>query len=241
MTGPMWIRQRGSASGRRGSEGMTVIELTVAAAVLMIILVPVFAFLATAQRDQNTSSNATGQQADSRLVLQEMTRFLREAEYPQGATYATTNSNLFANDGAYHITFFSAVGAVQGTGTIDEVDYNLGSSGSTLTQTVTAPDSATCSSGSSNCYTGAGGVQTRTVLSDVVNQSLTGCTNITTAVPMFTYYEQDQSTGQLVLQGNTGTAESNYVTITAVVGPPSGQTGECTQVQTAVSLRNWRP
>lgn len=235
MTRVTAIRRWLAASGRLGADGMTIIELTVAAAVLMIILAPVFVFLASAQRDQNTSFNATTQQADTRLVLQEMTRFLREAEYPQGSTYASTNSDLFANASANHITFFSEIGAVQGTGTIDEVDYNL--SGSTLTQTVTAPTSSTCTS---SCAYG-GAVTTRTVLSDLVNQSLTGCTNINTAVPMFSYYQQDPSTGQLTSQANTGDADSNYVTITVVTGPPSGQTGACTQVQTAVSLRNWRP
>jgi type II secretory pathway component PulJ len=222
----------------RGSEGMTIIELTVAAAVLMIILTPVFAFLATAQRNENSSQNATAEQADTRLALQEMTRFLREAEYPQGTTYATTNSDLFATTpSGYDIVFYSQVGAVQGTGTIDKVEYSL--SGNTLTQTVTAPDSSTCVS---NCpYSGAGGVKTRTVLGDVVNQSLAGCTNMNTAVPMFTYFQQDLSTGALASQGNTGDEDSNYVTITVVTGPPSGQSGSCNQVQTSVSLRNWRP
>ena len=215
---------------------MTIIELTVAAAVLMIILAPVFVFLATAQRDQNTSFNATTEQADTRLVLQEMSRFLREAEYPQGTTYATTNSDLFGSTpSGYDIVFYSEVGAVTGAGTIDKVEYSL--TGSTLTQTVTAPTSSTCTS---NCAYG-GAVTTRTVLSDLVNQSLTGCTNISTAVPIFTFYEQDPNTGALTSQGNTGDADTNYVVVTVVTGPPSGQTGACNQVQTAVSLRNWRP
>lgn len=221
---------------------MTVIELTISAALIVMILGPVFAFVATTQRNQNSNQNATSQQASARLALQEIGRFLREAQYPQGMTYATTNSDLFANASGTDITFFSPVSVVLGStstnGVIDKVDYTVDGSGN-LVRTVTAPDSATCSS---NCaYSGSGGVRTRTVVSNVVNQSLSGCTNINTAVPMFTYYKQDQSTGQLISQQNTGNAETNYVTITVVTGPPSGQTGACTQVQTSVSLRNWRP
>jgi type II secretory pathway component PulJ len=236
MTRAEAFRRVRSRAGRRGAEGMTIIELTVAAAVLMVILVPVFAFLATAQRSQSRNQNATTEQADTRLALQEMTRFLREAEYPQGTTYATTNSDLFASTpSATDITFFSEIGAVQGTGTIDKIDYSL--SGSTLTQTVTAPTDPNCTN---SCAYG-GTVTHRTVLSDLVNQSLTGCTNLSTAVPLFNYYQQDLDNGQLTPQGNTGNAETNYVSITVVTGPPSGQTGACNQVQTAVSLRNWRP
>ena len=221
---------------RPGDEGMTIIELTVAAAVLLIILLPVFSFLATAQRNQNSNYNATGQQADARLALQEIGRFLREAEYPQGTTYATTNSDLFASTPqANDIIFYSEVKAVQGTGTVDKIEYYI--SGNTLTQKVTPPDSSTCTL---NCsYTGTG--TTRPVINDLVNQSLAGCTNINAAVPMFTYYEQDLNTGQLISQGNTGDGDTNYVVVTVVTGPPSGQSGACTQVQTAVSLRNWRP
>lgn len=225
------------APGRtRGAEGMTIIELTVAAALMLVILVPVFAFLASAQRNQNSNSNATGQQADSRLALQQIDRFLREAEYPQGTSYATTNSDLFgATPQANDITFYAEVGAVQGTGTIDKIEYYI--SGNTLTQKVTPPDSTSCTS---NCtYTGVG--TTHPVITDLVNQSFSGCTNISAAVPMFTYYEQDLNTGELTSQGNTGDADTNYVVVTVVTGPPTGQTGACTQVQTAVSLRNWRP
>lgn len=221
---------------KRGAEGMTIIELTVAAAVLMIILLPVFSFLGTTQRNQNSNYNATGQQADARLALQEIGRFLREAEYPQGTTYTSTGSDLFATTPSGNdIVFYSEIGAVQGTGTIDKIEYSI--SGSTLTQTVTPPDSPTCTSLCT--YTGAG--TPRPVIADLVNQSLAGCTNISTAVPMFTYYQQDLNTGQLTSQGNTGNADTNYVVVTVVTGPPSGQTGACTQVQTAVSLRNWRP
>lgn len=221
--------------GKRGAEGMTIIELTVAAAVLMIILLPVFSFLATAQRNQNSNYNATGQQADARLALQEIGRFLREAEYPQGTTYASTNSDLFATTpGGYDVTFYSEVGAVQGAGNIDKIRYYI--SGSTLYKVVTPPDTP-CTGPCT--YNGSG--TTGPVITDLVNQSLTGCTNLTAAVPMFTYYQQDLNTGQLKSQGNTGDGTTNYVVVTVVTGPPSGQTGACTQVQSAVSLRNWRP
>lgn len=234
MTGPHLLRRQ-STDRPRGDEGMTVLELTVAAALLLLILAPVFVFLAAAQRNENSNQNATGQQASARLALQEMTRFLREANYPQGSTYATTNSDLFKNASGYEVTFFSNVGAVLNSGVIDEVDYSI--SGTNLVQTLIPPDSTTCTS--SCTYTGTG--TTRTVVSNLANESFTNCTNINAAVPMFTYYDQDASTGALTLQGNSGDEDSNYVVITAVTGPPTGQTGACTQVQTAVSLRNWRP
>jgi len=220
----------------RKQRGMTVLELTVSAALVMVVLAPVVTFIAATQKNQNSHYNSMTQQADTRTSLQEITRFLREAEYPQGMNYTSAHSDMFAVAGSYDMAFFSQMGAVNGSGTIDEIEYYL--SGSTLYRKVTPPDSTSCTTDCS--YTGTG--STKAVLTDFVNQSLTGCTNFTTAVPLFSYSEQETSSGQITSLP-TGSSNSliNYVTITALTGPPSGQSGSCTEVQTSVSLRNWRP
>lgn len=221
----------------RGAEGLTVLELTVAMALVMLIMAPVLMFVATAQRNQSALYNSTGAQADARQAINTVARNLRDAEYPAGTTYASTNSDMFAGTpSATDITFFSEVDAVQGTnlsnGTIYQVEYVL--SGNSLIQKMTPPS---CTG--STCTYPSSGTMSRTLLSDVVNSSTSSCSNGITATSLFTFYEQNIATGQLealVDQPNS----INYVQMALITGPTSGK-GTCTEIQTSVSLRNWRP
>ena len=226
-------------SGRaQGSSGMTVIEVSVAIALLMVIMAPALFFVATTQRNQANVSNATTQQADARVALQAMTRYLRQAKYPAGMTYASTGSDMFAVTKSDDIAFFSEVNAVVGsggTGTIYKVEYAV--SGTNLVQSLTPP---TLSGGVSS-YNSAN-TTSKVVISDVKNDTPTGCTNFSTTTSLFSYYKQDASTGQLVQVTSPSTYQStiNYVIINLVTGTSSNQAPGCNEVQTAAALRNWR-
>ena len=238
--------QRIRRSGRMaGSDGITVLELTVAAALVLVVVAPAMMFMTTTQRNQINNYNATGQQADARTALQEMTRFLREAEYPGGTNFAQAGSDMFANTLSNEITFYSETQAVLGSsgtvnGLVDKVDYTL--SGTSLIRTVTTPDCSVtpCSYDAVNDSNVT--VSQRTLLTDVKNQVYSGCTNVSSATNLFSYERMDPATGQIEpLPGNASASDINYVQITIVTGLANNQPPGCTTTQTAVSLRNWRP
>ena len=226
-------------SGRaQGSSGMTVIEVSIAIALLMVIMAPALFFVATTQRNQANVANATSQQANARVALQAMTRYLRQAEYPAGMTYASTGSDMFATTTSDDIAFFSEVNAVVGTGgtgTVYKVEYKV--SGTNLVQYLTPPTL----SGGTYSYNSAN-TTSKTVISDVKNDNPAGCTNFSGTTTLFSYYKQDASTGQLVQVTSPSTYQStiNYVVINLVTGDATNQAPGCNEVQTAVALRNWR-
>lgn len=223
-------------SGRMaGADGITIIEMTVAMSVLMVVLSPVLVFLSTTQRNEANVENATGQQADARVALQQMVRYLREAEYPAGTNYASSGSDMLGMPSntlpGDDIVFFSEINAVTGSanaGTIYKVEYKV--IGTTLWQYVTAPNG-------SNQYTGTPTQQA--LLTDVKNDNPAGCTNFTTTTTMFGYEQQDPATGQI--EPTTAQSNVNYVTINLVTGLANNQSPGCNEIQTAVALRNWRP
>lgn len=235
------MSDRGSDRRRvpRGSAGLTVIELTVATAVMMVVLAPVLAFIVTAQRNQSALYNSTGAQADARLASDTIARNLRDAAYPAGTTYASTNSDMFSGVPTQDdIVFYSAVDAVQSgsnNGTIYQVEYKL--VGNTLTQYLTPPSCST------TCTYPSSGTTSRVLLTDVLNDGAGTCSNPMSATSMFSYDQQNVQTGALdPIQTVTSSNESqiNYVLISMITGPTSGS-GTCTEIQTSVSLRNWRP
>jgi Tfp pilus assembly protein PilW len=224
---------------------MTVLELMISSAVMLVVLTPVLAFLATTQRAEIFGENATTQHGNARQVLAEMQRYLREAEYPAGTTYSSTGSDLFAKSLPYDIAFFTEYTAVTGStsaGTIDEVEYCLStttsscsSAGTNLVRIVTTP---TCTSGT--CTYPSSNSSTRLVFNDLRNYNTASCINFSSAVPLFVYEEQEPSTGQLTtLSGGSGFI--NYVQVTPLTGDSSSTHPGCTEYQTSVSLRNWRP
>lgn len=226
---------------RRGSEGMTVLELTVAMALLMVVLAPVFMFVATTQRNEANVSDATAQQADARQALSDINMLLSQAEYPAGTTYLSTNSTLFLNTTSNEITFYSEPYAAQASnannGTIYQVDFTANSSGA-LVETLTAPvlDSHT----GTYSYTGT---QTQsTVLTDVrnLNPSQYGCRGFGSSVPLFTYYSEDPGTGALTQITGASSNAINYVEMTVITGLAGTNEPNCTEQQIAISLRNWR-
>lgn len=224
---------------------MTVLELTIAAALMLVVLTPVLAFLATTQRNEVFAENASRQHADARSVLAQMARYLREAEYPAGTTASSTGSDLFAKSLPYDIAFFTEYSVVTGStsgGTIDEVEYCLSATtsscsttGTNLVRIVTTPSctSGTCTYPSSNSSAAL-------IYTDLRNYDTSGCINFSTSVPLFIYEEQDPATGQLTtLSGGSGFI--NYVQLTPLTGLSNDTNPGCTEYQTSVSLRNWRP
>ena len=224
---------------------MTVLELTIASTLMMVVLVPVLAFLATTQRNEVFTENATRQHADARVLLGQIQQYLREAEYPAGTSASSTGSDMFAKSLPYDIAFFTeyaAGGGASGGGTIDEVEYclsttttNCTTTGTNLVRIVTTPSCSggTCTYPSSNSTTGV-------VYTDLRNYDTTGCINVASSVPLFTYQQQDPATGQLTaLTGGSGAI--NYVQISPLTGLSNDTNPGCTEYQSSVSLRNWRP
>ena len=221
---------------------MTVLELTIAAALMMVVLAPVLMFVATTQRNELNVSQATSQQADARQALSDVNMLLSQAEYPAGTTYLSTNSTMFLNETSSEVTFYSEPYAAQagsaGNGTIYQVDFTVNSSGN-LVETYTAP---VFNSGTGTySYTGT---QTQsTLLTDVrnVNPAQYGCRGFGSSVPMFTYYSEDPGTGALTPVTSSSSSNTiNYVQMTVITGLAGSKEPNCTEQQISISLRNWR-
>lgn len=222
-----------------GSSGTSIMEVTVATAVLMIILAPALLFLTMTQKNEVNVSNETGQQADARVALGEITRFLRQAEYPGGTSSTTTGSDMFYTASSYDIAFYSEMGSAKSDGTIYKIEYSL--SGTTLTRTVTTPDCSVSPCSYDPVSDHLVTQKSRTLFTDFRNLTTTGCTNFSSSVPLFNFYQEDPGTGQLTSISSTGNLGLiNYVQIVALTGLSTNQAPGCTEIQTAVSLRNWR-
>jgi type II secretory pathway component PulJ len=222
---------------------MTVLELTIAASLMLVVLAPVLMFVATTQRNETETYNATNQQADTRLALTNLNRLLTQAEYPAGTTYLSTNSTLFLNSTTSEITFYSEPYAGQAdnsnNGMIYRVDITANSSG-TLVETLTAP----VFNNGTGTYAYTGTQTQATLLTDIRNLNPTsyGCRGFGSSVAMFTYYAEDPGTGSLTqVTSSTSSSQINYVQMTVLTGLAGSSDPNCTEEQMSMSLRNWRP
>src|SRR5206468_5806694 len=71
----------------RDERGLSLVEMTIAMALLAVIVVPAMNFLISTQRTEKIANEATQQQQAARLAIDQFTRQLREAGYPEGHGY----------------------------------------------------------------------------------------------------------------------------------------------------------
>jgi Tfp pilus assembly protein PilW len=222
----------------RGESGLTLVELCITMSLLAVVTVPAMNFMIGTQRAERIANEATQQQQGARLAIEQLTRWLRQADYPQGHTYQDSQIFLSANDS--DLTFFSDV---DDSGINEMVRYWLDSSTASLKRTITVPD---CSI--SPCsYIDANAVATTvTVIQNVRNADLTACSSSGSS-PVFTYYKRDPGTlGVYPTPIPTPVGNINdlvdiyYVKVNIVVDVTPGKTPTCQTLTTTVQIRNWK-
>ena len=213
--------------------GYTMIEAVLVVSLLLVVLIPLTTFILSTQRGEGVVNDATRQQQVTRQAMETMTRWMREASYPQGFDY--TSSAIFVTAGATSVTFNS------------DPDYNgiedqltLALSGTSVNETIVVPD---CSS--SPCdYNPGLSTQTIDLIDNVRNADLTACGGSGTQ-PLFAYSAIDQGTGVPTpippTQDVNQLVDISVVTITVVEDVTPNKAPTCVTLTTQVQLRNWRP
>jgi type II secretory pathway component PulJ len=226
---------RGRARRARVEGGFTVIELTVAFALLGVIVVPAFVYLSSTQHSERVVSEAVRQQQDSRVALNAFARAIRESDYPDGYTYSS--SSIFVAASSNDVTFYSDL---NNDGVPDMVRYWL--DGTNINRTETRPD---CSSHPCD-YFGAGAVTSTTVMVENArnpNPAQCGKPPLTPPVPLFSYYKADKGTGSLTqispISAND-LVDINYVVLAVLIDITTTKSPVCQTLTTSVSPRNWR-
>ena len=216
-------------------EGLSLTELAIVSALLLVVIVPATQFIVTTQRNERIVSEATRQQQDARTGMETFSRSLREANYPEGLTY--TESSIFGAAAQNDVTYYADA---DGDGVTEKVRYELDAANAEVKRTVTEPNcaEAPCS------YTNGATSSTNTVVSYVRNANLAAC-NSSGSKPLFTYYQLDPGTGGVTeiptpAPGIDALVDINYVKLQVVADVTPGKSPTCQTLETAVSLRNWR-
>ena len=228
----------GLRSRARDESGLTLVELAVTMALLGVILVPAMNFMISTQKAEKIANDATQQQQSARLAIEQFTRWMREADYPQGHTYQ--DSQIFRAASDMDVTFYSDV---DGSGINEKIRYWLDTSTSQIMRTVTQPDCSIspCSYTDQNIV-----ASTVPVIQYVRNNDLSACSS-SGSMPLFTYYKQDPGTlGVYPSPLATPVGDINdlidiyYVKISVVVDVTPGKSPTCQTLTTSVQIRNWK-
>jgi Tfp pilus assembly protein PilV len=217
-----------------GQAGMTLTEVLVSVTLLVVVVVPILNFLSSTQRSEGVVSDSTRQQADARIAIESFSRSLREATYPQGATYV--DSSIFDSAGDNSVTFYTDLDS---DGVAEQVTYTLDVAASKVTRTVVVPD---CSS---TCSYVNGATTSSTMVDNVRNADLSACgQGQTGTTPLFTFYQVDRGTGTLTAipstQNVNNLVDISYVIMKVVLDITPNRAPTCQTLTTSVSLRNWR-
>lgn len=222
----------------RGEEGISVVEVMVVTVLLGVILPPAFMFVISTQRSERQVSETTQQQQEVRGAMESFSRHLREAGYPQGLTYS--QSSIFAWADEDEVTYYTDF---DGDGVNERVTYALDPDAAAIDRTIVEPD---C--GPTKCsYTSSGATSTTVrVIEHVRNDDLAACGEPPgSTTPVFRYYQRDRGTGELTeIPSPTGNVDAlvdiNYVAMRLVADITPDRAPTCQQLETTVSLRNWR-
>ena len=240
-------------SRRTDDHGFTLVELLISTVLLSIVLGMASTFLiGTIDSQSKVSARSTAQQRNQ-TGMELLTRLLRDADYPTGAT---STSTIITSATDTQIVFTSRLSststAVNGSqssfGATQQYVFSL--SGTTLNWATVGPNNlASCTtSGDPNgtlcTYTTP--TASHVLMNGVQNQQVNNtCSGVTTPTPVFKYYAAGTSLGPSL---TTPVAASQLANINVVeldfYTKSNTATGRlninCEPLTDYVSLRNWQ-
>lgn len=228
-----WARRGGRL---RGEHGTSLMEVTMAAALLAMVVGPAAMFLASTQRSEKIVEDASRQQGDARVALEALSRSLREGGYAQGLDYSSSSVFSYAADN--EVTFYSDV---DNDNVTEKVRYWLDTTTSVFNRTVIEPS---CAVNPCDYTSSAATSTTSPLLPNVRNADATACSQGGIR-PLFVYYRVDRGNGVPTLIPTpisvvNDLVDISYVKTNVVVDITPGKSPTCQALETAVSLRNWR-
>ncbi len=219
---------------RDDETGVTLVELLVAMAISTIVMGPVLASFIAVSRSATFAQDEIQAQNLGRVGLERVTRFVRQATYPEDKT--PSNSTLFDRAEGNRIVYFADI---DNDGEVERVRFEL--VGTIVRQTFME-----CQVGVNPCeYELLSASEGTPVIGRVHNDELdTGlCRDFSVNEPVFRYYERS-SDGELtalplpVPGGLFGRIAA--VEVTFIVDVTEERAPECRRLQSLVHFRNWR-
>jgi prepilin-type N-terminal cleavage/methylation domain-containing protein len=232
----------------RSDRGFTLVELLVSIVLLSIVLGLAATMLIGILRTQSKTSARSDAQQQNQTGMELLTRLLREADYPSGAsststivTSATDTQIVFTS--RFSSTAAALAGSTATLGTTQQFVFTL--SGTTLKWASVAPNNACATSGVPNgtlcTYTTP--TASHLSISGVQNQAAANtCAGVTTPTPVFKYYAAGTAlNGALTTPVSASQlANLNVVEIDLYTKTTSGPLSvNCEPLTDYVSLRNW--
>ncbi len=222
------------SSRLRDEEGLTLIELLVVMALFGVLLTAILSVFTATQRAAAMSDREITAQQRTRVSIDRLSRWLRQAAYPLGESQVT--SSILDRADEDRVTFRADL---DGDELPERVRLEL--SGTTLTTEVLEPTAcaSTCT------YPLWTSISPRPLSADVMNGVLSSgeCDGLTADVPLFTYYERTAD-GDLVPMAQP-ISEALYSRIAAVgvevvIAVDGQEPRSCRSVSTVAHMRNWR-
>jgi len=211
--------------------GFTLLEMMIALAILSLILAVIFQNIDMIQKRYNTEDSKTDAIQESREFVDQITRDLATAGFPDGTMYGNPPPSVLSTNRAVGLVAISATdiileGDVDGDGTVNVIEYQLASNSGncpcTLKRSVISKDGVTATLSLTPTF--------NTEVENVLNSTGSGNTPYTitgsdaygaTFDTTYTNYKVYPVFQYLDVTGNTITGIPNDLTTT---GTPSNQT-----------------